>query len=1027
MTALVLAALLLTGARPAVGSAAVAGCAIPPLVTSQPQGTSVRQGETASFTASASTPPGCSAPAAQWQISTNGGNTWANDVADVGGRTRTLTITAAALSQSGYEYRVQFTNEAGTVNSQSAALTVTNAYSASLTLSCVLGPGAQNVAGPVAETVTANGPASVAPGDGVSLTGASVTLTLPAQWSAVFAGAGAATVSGSLTNLVFDVSNGQPATFNTAGAGVSLGPIAVVSGTPLVLSSSGLSVGPLIVTGSTGNTLALTEGATPGYTQSGDTYTATGNGVVANLAGSTASGAIVSGPLSIACNAPSPPVVLAAIPIAAANPSPLAKVAADLSALISLETSGVAQDQVMLSQLVAQLPQVSPSLGTNVWTLPPVSFVQAGLDAAFAALNTGLQILVGEAQDKISELVQDIALNLIYGPDLADLLGPLASAVSDETSAAQSDAEAAKDLQDVFDGSAGAPGSESYDQALDQASADTASATQDVFDKFSSLLRGLQQVAQADTNEQLVIVIVVEEDILTAYKAQLATAKRPLELIPGGIIILPTPTLNVPNIPAGDDIALPDPGAYTNGVLNNTSYDPLGIPSGATVGSTLLPPATSSASGLAGTSLTASVPPGDLAASSPVALKLGNQPWQYGTTLTNGSASFNEPISQGVAPGSYALVLAGQAPSLTGLLPAARSLALAETAPGSGLRVFATSFSVIGQQSISFTSTPPPNQVVGDSYQVAATGGQSGNPVTFSVDGSSTSVCSLSGTSSVTFTQPGNCVIDANQAGSQYYLPAPQAQQTVPVGGSLTSSTSTTASGPSGSSSTTTSTTSSTSSTPSGGVGSVHKVVAPSAQPASVCGKVTVDLLDAYLAGGRLRLLGYANPRLAGRAVVIMSTWNKKTVAQTKVATNGYFNATASPPAASRRLSNSTRYQASISKQHSPALKLTRRLYVFAVTNIANRQVRITGQIVKPLAAPPAKIVVTLRDSCQSNYVRLKTTTKLDRVTGAFTIVAPAPPADAPGAVYRLQTRISDTVSNHKTFATASLPRVVNG
>ena len=53
--------------------------------------------------------------------------------------------------------------------------------------------------------------------------------------------------------------------------------------------------------------------------------------------------------------------------------------------------------------------------------------------------------------------------------------------------------------------------------------------------------------------------------------------------------------------------------------------------------------------------------------------------------------------------------------------------------------------------------------------------------MTFSIDPSSTnSACSISG-SLVTFGQPGNCVIDANQAGNAKYQAAPQAQQTVRV------------------------------------------------------------------------------------------------------------------------------------------------------------------------------------------------------------------------------------------------------
>jgi Tectonin domain/Fibronectin type III domain len=88
---------------------------------------------------------------------------------------------------------------------------------------------------------------------------------------------------------------------------------------------------------------------------------------------------------------------------------------------------------------------------------------------------------------------------------------------------------------------------------------------------------------------------------------------------------------------------------------------------------------------------------------------------------------------------------------------------------------------VFSRQSISFTSTPPSPAQAGGSYTVSAVGGLSGRPVTFSIDpGSTAGACSVSG-SVVTFAGTGDCVIDANQAGSDAFYPAPQAQQTVLV------------------------------------------------------------------------------------------------------------------------------------------------------------------------------------------------------------------------------------------------------
>ena len=84
-------------------------------------------------------------------------------------------------------------------------------------------------------------------------------------------------------------------------------------------------------------------------------------------------------------------------------------------------------------------------------------------------------------------------------------------------------------------------------------------------------------------------------------------------------------------------------------------------------------------------------------------------------------------------------------------------------------------------QTITFTSTPPSPAIVGGRYTVRATGGHSDNPITFSIDPSATSVCSMTG-SVVSFIGAGTCTIDANEAGNTSYSAAPQVQQVVTVG-----------------------------------------------------------------------------------------------------------------------------------------------------------------------------------------------------------------------------------------------------
>ena len=82
-------------------------------------------------------------------------------------------------------------------------------------------------------------------------------------------------------------------------------------------------------------------------------------------------------------------------------------------------------------------------------------------------------------------------------------------------------------------------------------------------------------------------------------------------------------------------------------------------------------------------------------------------------------------------------------------------------------------------QTITFTSSPPASPSVGDSYAVTATGGASGNAVTFS--SGSGSVCTTSG-NTVSFIAPGQCLIHADQAGNASYTAASTATQQVAVG-----------------------------------------------------------------------------------------------------------------------------------------------------------------------------------------------------------------------------------------------------
>ena len=83
-------------------------------------------------------------------------------------------------------------------------------------------------------------------------------------------------------------------------------------------------------------------------------------------------------------------------------------------------------------------------------------------------------------------------------------------------------------------------------------------------------------------------------------------------------------------------------------------------------------------------------------------------------------------------------------------------------------------------QTITFTVPPPAAAASGNSFTVVATGGASGNPVTFSVGAGS--VCTLAGATYTMTTTPGHCYVVANQAGNSNYAAAAQITRTVNAG-----------------------------------------------------------------------------------------------------------------------------------------------------------------------------------------------------------------------------------------------------
>lgn len=83
-------------------------------------------------------------------------------------------------------------------------------------------------------------------------------------------------------------------------------------------------------------------------------------------------------------------------------------------------------------------------------------------------------------------------------------------------------------------------------------------------------------------------------------------------------------------------------------------------------------------------------------------------------------------------------------------------------------------------QTVAFTSTAPAQGAVGGTYAVTATGGTSGNPVTFAAGSATCSVTPKgSGSAVVTFQHVGSCELTANQAGDADHEPASAVSQTI--------------------------------------------------------------------------------------------------------------------------------------------------------------------------------------------------------------------------------------------------------
>jgi hypothetical protein len=154
----------------------------------------------------------------------------------------------------------------------------------------------------------------------------------------------------------------------------------------------------------------------------------------------------------------------------------------------------------------------------------------------------------------------------------------------------------------------------------------------------------------------------------------------------------------------------------------------------------------------------------------------------YTVTATGGASGNLVTFTIDAASTTGACSISGQTVSLTGVGTCVIDANQAGNTNYTAAPELQQSFIVLAEsQVITFTSSVPSSPTVGGTYTVTATGGASGNPVTFSIDATSTAgACSITG-STVSLTGVGTCVIDANQAGNTNYTAAPEVHQSLSI------------------------------------------------------------------------------------------------------------------------------------------------------------------------------------------------------------------------------------------------------
>ena len=183
-----------------------------PVITTQPSSSSVTAPATASFTVAATG----SSLTYQWQVSTNGGTSWANVASGTGGTTNTYTTPSTTVVMNGYLYRVLVSSGSCTTTSSTSTLTVTGVSCTNPVITSHPSPQTVSVGSAASFSATATG-ANLSYQWQVSTNGGSSFSNIPGAFSATYnTGATTIAMNGYQYRVIVLSDGGCPVTSNSA-------------------------------------------------------------------------------------------------------------------------------------------------------------------------------------------------------------------------------------------------------------------------------------------------------------------------------------------------------------------------------------------------------------------------------------------------------------------------------------------------------------------------------------------------------------------------------------------------------------------------------------------------------------------------------------------------------------------------------------------------------------------------------------------------------------------------------------------